>query len=239
MRLPLPENVRFILNRLHEHGFFAFVAGGAVRDLIMERTPHDYDISTNALPSDVKQLFERTIDTGIQHGTVTVIVNKIGYEVTTFRRDGQYTDGRRPESVQFVDSVRDDCVRRDFTINALSYNEEDGLLDFFCGKRDINQGIIRCVGNPEQRFKEDALRMLRAVRFSAVFGFKIEEQTQEAIKKYAMLIKRVSNERILEELNKILISDNPDAFSLMHELGLLKYIIPSLDRCFGEPQRNR
>lgn len=239
MRLPLPENVRFILNRLHEHGFFAFVAGGAVRDLIMERTPHDYDISTNALPSDVKQLFERTIDTGIQHGTVTVIVNKIGYEVTTFRRDGQYSDGRRPESVQFVDSVRDDCVRRDFTINALSYNEEDGLLDFFCGKRDINQGIIRCVGNPEQRFKEDALRMLRAVRFSAVFGFKIEEQTQEAIKKYAMLIKRVSNERILEELNKILISDNPDAFSLMHELGLLKYIIPSLDRCFGEPQKNR
>ena len=239
MRLSLPDNVKYILDRLHRSGFFAFVSGGAVRDLIMGRVPHDYDISTSALPEEVKRLFKRTIDTGIQHGTVTVIINKTGYEVTTFRRDGQYTDGRHPASVQFVSSVRDDCMRRDFTINAMSYNDSEGLLDFFCGRRDIHQRVIRSVGDAEQRFKEDALRMLRAVRFSAVFGFQIEEQTERAIRKYAVLIKRVSNERIIEELNKILLSENPDHFRVLHELGLLKYILPQLDRCFGEPQKNR
>lgn len=239
MRIYLPENVKYILNRLHEGGFFAFVSGGAVRDMLMGRVPHDYDISTNAKPSDVKRLFNRTVDTGIKHGTVTVIINKTGYEVTTFRRDGAYTDGRHPETVQFVNSVRDDCMRRDFTINAMSYNEEDGLLDFFCGRRDIKQHIIRCVGDAERRFKEDALRMLRAVRFSAVFSFKIEPATSAAIRKCAVLIKRVSNERIIEELNKILLSDNPDHFRLMHQLGILRYIIPQLDKCFGEPQNNR
>ncbi|MDY3031101.1 MAG: CCA tRNA nucleotidyltransferase [Clostridia bacterium] len=239
MRPILPENVKFILNRLHEHGFEAFVAGGAVRDLLMNRTPHDYDISTNALPSEVKELFRKTIDTGLKHGTVTVIINKTGYEITTFRRDGQYTDGRHPESVKFVNSLREDCARRDFTVNAMCYNEEKGLIDFFCGKRDINQGIIRCVGNAEQRFKEDALRMLRAVRFAAVYGFKIEENTLKAIRKYAVLIKRVSSERIQSELNKLLLSDHPDYIRLLHETGILRYIIPPLERCFGEPQKNR
>lgn len=239
MRLDLPENVRYILGRLHEGGFSAFVSGGAVRDMLMGRVPHDYDISTNAKPDDVKRLFRRTVDTGLKHGTVTVIINKTGYEVTTFRRDGAYTDGRRPDSVRFVNSVRDDCMRRDFTINAMSYNDEDGLLDFFCGRRDIKQGIIRCVGDAERRFREDALRMLRAVRFSAVFGFGIEPATSAAIRKCAVLIKRVSSERIIEELNKILLSDNPDHFRLMHELGLLRCIIPQLDRCFGERQNNR
>ena len=239
MRLVLPETVKRILSRLHQGGFFAYVSGGAVRDMIMGRTPHDYDISTNAKPEEIKKLFKHTVDTGIKHGTVTVIINRRGYEITTFRRDGRYSDGRHPESVQFVNSVRDDCLRRDFTINAMSYNDEEGLLDFFCGRRDINRGIVRCVGNAEQRFKEDALRMLRAVRFCAVFGFELEEQTRAAIRKCAVLIKRVSSERIVEELNKILLSDRPDSFRLMHELGLLTHIIPQLDNCFGEAQNNR
>lgn len=235
----LPENVKYILSSLHKAGFLAYISGGAVRDILMGRPPHDYDISTNALPTDVKRIFKRTINTGIDHGTVTVIINGTGFEITTFRRDGRYTDGRHPETVQYVNSLREDALRRDFTINAMSYNDETGLMDFFCGKRDIHQGIIRCVGNAEQRFKEDALRMLRAIRFSAVFGFCIEENTYRAIRKYALLIKRISNERILSELNKILLSDRPDHFRLMHEIGLLRYILPQLDKCFGEPQKNK
>lgn len=239
MELHISEGARNILSRLETGGFSAFVAGGAVRDLIMGKTPHDYDIATSALPSDVKRLFRRTINTGIKHGTVTVIENKIGYEVTTFRRDGEYRDGRHPEEVLFVDSVKEDCRRRDFTINAMAYNPSCGLMDFFGGREDIKSKTIRCVGDPETRFREDSLRMLRAVRFSAVLSFEIEEKTRAAIKKCAVLIKKVSNERILEELNKILLSENPDYFRTLRELGLLRYIIPQLDVCFGEEQRNK
>lgn len=239
MRFILPDDVKYIINKLHENGFSAFIAGGAVRDLIMGRIPHDYDISTSAKPTDVKHLFKRTVDTGIKHGTVTVIVNGVGYEVTTFRRESEYTDCRHPAAVEFVEDIHEDCLRRDFTINAMLYNGNDGLIDFFCGKRDINQKIIRCVGNPEKRFKEDALRMLRAIRFSAVLGFEIEEKTLTAIKKYGILIKRVSSERITEELNKIILSDNPDYFRVMYNVGLLQYVIPQLGKCFGEPQKNR
>ncbi len=239
MHFVLPDDVKYIINKLHENGFGAFLAGGAVRDLIMGRIPHDYDVSTSAKPEEVKRLFKRTVDTGIKHGTVTVIVNGVGYEVTTFRRESEYTDYRHPASVEFVEDVHEDCLRRDFTINAMLYDNDDGLIDFFCGKRDINQKIIRCVGNPEKRFKEDALRMLRAIRFSAVLGFEIEEKTFAAIKKYGILIKRVSSERITEELNKILLSDNPDYFRVMYNAGLLQYVIPQLSKCFGEPQKNR
>lgn len=239
MELHISDGALNILSRLETGGFSAFVAGGAVRDLIMEKIPHDYDIATSARPEEVKQLFKRTIDTGIKHGTVTVIDNHIGYEVTTFRRDGDYRDGRHPEEVQFVDSVREDCCRRDFTINAMAYSPKRGLMDFFGGCADIKSKTIRCVGEPETRFREDALRMLRAVRFSAALSFKIEEKTRAAIKKCAVLIKKVSSERILEELNKILLSENPDYFRELHELGLLRYIIPQLEVCFGEPQRNK
>jgi tRNA nucleotidyltransferase (CCA-adding enzyme) len=239
MKLNISDGAMNILSRLESGGFSAFVAGGAVRDLIMHKTPHDYDISTSAKPENVKALFKRTIDTGIKHGTVTVIENMVGYEVTTFRRDGEYRDGRHPSEVQFVNSVREDCLRRDFTINAMVYSPSRGLIDFFGGRDDIKAKMIRCVGNPEARFKEDALRMLRAVRFSAVLSFNIEEKTKRAIKKCAVLIKKVSSERILEELNKILLSDNPDYFRLLHELGLLKYILPQLDVCFGEMQKNK
>lgn len=239
MDINLPENVISILSRLETGGFSAFVAGGAVRDMLMDKLPHDYDIATNAKPQETKRLFARTIDTGIKHGTVTVVENKTGYEITTFRHDGAYKDGRHPESVDFVNSAKEDCARRDFTINAMMYSPKTGVVDYFGGQKDIERRIIRCVGNPEQRFMEDALRMLRAVRFSAALSFKIEDATWKAIKKCAMLIKRVSSERILEEVNKILLSENPDYMRKLHECGLLRYIMPELERCFGEEQRNK
>ena len=239
MELNISEGAKRILDRLETSGYTAFIAGGAVRDLIMKKVPHDYDIATNARPEEIKRLFNKTIDTGIAHGTVTVIENKTGYEITTFRRDGEYSDNRHPEDVLYGNDPRPACLRRDFTINAMMYNPNNGVLDYFCGKRDIRQGIIRCVGNAEQRFKEDALRMLRAVRFKAQLGFKLEENTAQAIKKCAVLIKKVSRERILEELNKILLSDNPDSIRDLHNLGLLKFILPEVERCFGEPQRNK
>ena len=239
MNLQISDGARDILDRLKSEGYSAYIAGGAVRDLIMGKTPHDYDIATNARPEDIKSMFEKTIDTGIKHGTVTVIENKTAYEVTTFRRDGEYSDNRHPIEVSYVNEPRTDCMRRDFTINSMMYNPDTGLLDFFCGKRDIRQGIIRCVGNAETRFKEDALRMLRAVRFKAQLGFTLEDKTAQAIKKCAVLIKKVSRERILDELNKILLSDNPDTIRDLHTFGLLKFILPELDRCFGEPQKNK
>ncbi len=239
MELNISDGAVRVLARLKNAGYDAYVAGGAVRDLIMGKTPHDYDIATDAKPDDIKKLFPKTIDTGIKHGTITVIENKTGYEITTFRRDGSYNDGRHPSEVEYVKDKRTDCLRRDFTINAMMYNPESGLTDFFCGRRDIRQGIIRCVGTPEVRFKEDALRMLRAVRFKAQLGFVIEDKTAQAIKKCAVLIKKVSRERVLEELNKILLSDNPDCMRELHNLGILKFILPELDRCFGEPQRNK
>ena len=239
MEMEISEGAKRILDRLNAAGFVAYVAGGAVRDILMGKTPHDYDIATNARPSDIKAIFEKTIDTGIAHGTVTVIDNMTAYEVTTFRRDGEYSDNRHPEDVIYVNDPRTDCLRRDFTINAMMYSPKTGVLDYFCGKRDIHQGIIRCVGNAEARIKEDALRMLRAVRFKAQLGFQIEVKTAQAIKKCAVLIKKVSRERIMDEINKILLSDNPDGIRDLHTLGLLKFIIPELDRCFGEPQRNK
>ncbi len=239
MKLNVSDDALKIVEVLKNAGFDAYIAGGAVRDLIMGKTPHDFDIATNALPENVEKLFPKVIATGIKHGTVTVIYNKTGYEVTTFRRDGDYLDGRHPLDVEFVNAPREDCLRRDFTINAMMYSPESGLLDYFCGRRDIRQGIIRCVGDAEKRFKEDALRMLRAVRFKAQLGFRIEDKTANAIKRCAVLIKKISRERILDEMNKILLSDNPDAFRDLNELGLLKYILPELDRCFGEPQRNK
>lgn len=239
MERKLPDDVIYILKTLYNSGFEAYLAGGAVRDMLRNAEPHDYDIATSARPEDVKLLFSHTIDTGIKHGTVTVVINKTGYEVTTFRHDGTYKDGRHPEKVEFVNSVYVDCSRRDFTINSMMYGFDGEIIDFFGGREDIKNKIIRCVGNPEQRFKEDALRMLRAVYFCASLSFHIAPDVEKAIKKCSMLIKRVSSERIFEILNKILLSPNPDYIRELHNLGLLKYIIPQLDDCFGEKQRNK
>lgn len=239
MQIEMNDSVRKIIKVLNLKGYDAYIVGGAVRDSIMGRTPHDFDIATNALPPEIKNTFPRTIDTGIKHGTVTVMDSNGAYEVTTFRTDGEYNDSRHPEKVEFIRDVTGDMLRRDFTINALAYNEQTGIVDCVGGIADIENKIIRCVGEPEKRFKEDALRMLRAVRFAIVLGFTIEEKTALAIKKYSILIKKISAERIREEIEKILRSENPGGIIMLHELGLLKHIIPELDICFSVPQKNK
>lgn len=220
MRIVMPDDVRTIITTLNENGYEAYAVGGCVRDSIIHRVPGDWDITTNALPTETKALFKRTIDTGLQHGTVTVMMGGEGYEITTYRVDGVYEDGRHPKQVEFTASLSEDLKRRDFTINAMAYNDEAGIVDLFGGEADIENGIIRCVGNPHDRFSEDALRMLRAVRFSAQLGFSIEENTQKAIKDLAHTLKKISKERIHTELGKILLSPNPDYIKYAGDLGI-------------------
>lgn len=239
LELKITDGANMILSRLEAAGFSAFVAGGAVRDLLMGKKPHDFDIATAATPRQVKTIFTHVIDTGIAHGTVTVIENKTGYEVTTYRTEKGYSDGRHPDQVLFEKEIEKDLSRRDFTVNAMAYSPWRGLIDCYGGQEDLTRKVIRCVGEPEKRFKEDALRMLRAVRFSAALDFEIDGKTQQAIRKCGVLLKRVSAERILEECNKILLSAHPDRIRMLHELGLLQYIIPQLEKCFGTPQRNK
>ncbi len=239
MEIKISRGVQQILTTIEKAGFEAYIVGGAVRDSIMGKTPSDYDIATNAKPREVKALFSHTIDTGLKHGTVTVIENKIGYEITTYREEAGYRDMRHPDAVKYVDKLSADLKRRDFTINAMAYNPKSGLVDEFGGMEDIDRRIIRCVGVPEERFKEDALRMLRAVRFAACLGFTLDEKVIKAIKKCSVLIKNVSAERILGEVNKILISDYPAKIKLLYETGLMRYIIPELCSCFGTVQNNK
>ena len=202
----LPENVHFIIDVLRSAGNDAYAVGGCVRDSLLGRTPEDWDITTSASPDEVKVLFKRTVDTGIEHGTVTVMIDKTGYEVTTYRVDGKYKDGRHPESVTFTRSLEEDLKRRDFTINAMAFNENDGIVDLFDGRKDLEAGLVRCVGDPRQRFGEDALRILRAVRFSAQLGFEIEEETAKAMGELAGTLEKISAERIHTELIKLLVS---------------------------------
>lgn len=229
VRIELPKDVRHIINVLMENGYEAYAVGGCVRDSILGRTPGDWDITTSALPMQVKALFRRTIDTGIQHGTVTVMLGKNGYEVTTYRIDGKYEDSRHPKSVEFTSNLVEDLKRRDFTINAMAYNDEHGIVDAFDGMGDLKRRIIRCVGKAHDRFDEDALRILRAVRFSAQLGFDIEDDTAKAAKELAPTLVKISRERIHTELNKLLLSDNPDYFSVVYDLGVMKIIIPELE----------
>ena len=179
--IELPQKVRVILDRLRQGGYEGYAVGGCVRDALLGRIPHDWDITTSAKPLETKSLFERTIDTGIQHGTVTVMIDHEGFEVTTYRIDGEYEDSRHPKEVAFTANLIEDLKRRDFTINAMAYNETDGLVDEFDGVKDLKEKKIRCVGDPRERFGEDALRILRAVRFSAQLGFCVEEKTKEAV----------------------------------------------------------
>lgn len=224
MKMNIPEPARKIIDRLNEHGYEAYVVGGCVRDMILKREPGDWDITTSARPEQVKALFTRTLDTGIQHGTVTIMVGKEGYEVTTFRVDGDYTDGRHPDTVTFTPSLEEDLKRRDFTINAMAYNHNTGLVDIFGGREDIDRKVIRCVGNPTERFTEDALRILRAIRFSAQLGFEIEDATRQAITQIAPNLIHVSKERIQVELTKLLLSDRPEAMKLVYETGISPYV---------------
>lgn len=229
VRIELPKDVRHIINVLMENGYEAYAVGGCVRDSILGRTPGDWDITTSALPMQVKALFRRTVDTGIQHGTVTVMLGKNGYEVTTYRIDGKYEDSRHPKSVEFTFNLVEDLKRRDFTINAMAYNDEHGIVDAFDGMGDLKRRIIRCVGKAHDRFDEDALRILRAVRFSAQLGFGIEDDTAKAARELAPTLVKISRERIHTELNKLLLSDNPDYFSVVYDLGVMKIIIPELE----------
>ena len=172
MKITLPDDVKQIIETLEQHGYEGYAVGGCVRDSILGRIPNDWDITTSATPQQVKKLFPRTVDTGIQHGTVTVLMGKEGYEVTTYRVDGEYEDARHPKEVTFTANLEEDLRRRDFTINAMAYNDSEGLVDVFGGRADIEQKVIRCVGNAEERFGEDALRIMRAVRFSAQLGLR-------------------------------------------------------------------
>ncbi len=234
----IPKNVEIILDTIHEAGEEAYIVGGCVRDLLLGMKPNDWDITTSALPGKVKNLFDRTIDTGLDHGTVTVMIGSEGYEVTTYRIDGDYEDHRRPDKVVFTRSLKEDLLRRDFTINAMAYNPDQGIIDMYDGMRHLEDRIITCVGNPVDRFEEDALRMLRAIRFSAKLGFEIEKETYDAIILLKDLIGHVSAERIQVELTKTLVSPNPYRIKEIVETGLSTCIMPELDRIIGLGQNH-
>ena len=228
--MKIPRNANEILQTLGDAGFEAYVVGGCVRDAILGREPQDWDITTNALPEQVKEVFRRTIDTGIQHGTVTVMFGKEGYEVTTYRIDGEYHDGRHPDAVTFTRSLEEDLKRRDFTINAMAYNPKEGLVDLFDGQGDLERKVIRAVGDPAERFSEDALRMLRAVRFAGQLGFTIEEKTREGIRALAPNLAKISEERIREELTKLLLSPQPELLVTAVETGMTAVVLPEVNR---------
>ena len=235
----LSKGASFVIENLHKNGYLAYAVGGCVRDSLLGNTPYDFDITTSAKPSDVKSIFEKTYDTGIAHGTVTISVFGEHLEVTTFRADGEYLNNRKPQSVTLIDDVSQDLARRDFTINAICYNDTEGIIDLFNGIDDLNNKIIRAIGDPKKRFTEDALRILRAVRFSAQLGFEIEENTKKAIKECAPLIKNLSVERIISEIDKIIMSDSPMHLKLLFDLGVLSYIMPEMCDCFLQAQNTR
>ncbi|PKM95006.1 MAG: polynucleotide adenylyltransferase [Firmicutes bacterium HGW-Firmicutes-1] len=239
MKINLPNNVNEIIRKLDEYGYEAYAVGGCVRDSILGVSPDDWDITTSALPGQVKKLFKKTVDTGLKHGTVTVFINQIPYEVTTYRIDGVYEDHRKPMDVEFTLEVVEDLRRRDFTMNAMAYNEKNGLVDVYFGIEDIKRQIVRCVGSPSERFNEDALRMLRAIRFCAKLGFEMDEATEAAIIQCAPLIEKISGERIHMEMTKILISNNPHFIEKLTSLGLMAYIIPEFMKNVGVEQHNK
>lgn len=239
MKINMPKAVKEIIATLQQNNFEAYAVGGCVRDSILGREPNDWDITTSAAPEEVKALFRRTIDTGIEHGTVTVMVDKVGYEVTTYRIDGKYEDGRHPTEVTFTRNLKEDLLRRDFTINAMAYNDTEGLVDVFGGMEDIRRKVIRCVGDPRARFTEDALRLLRAVRFAAQLGYTIEEETRKAMKEIAGNLSKISAERIQVELVKTLVSPNPFMMKDAYELGLTKIFMPEFDLAMETEQHNR
>ncbi len=224
-----PAKVRTIISRLQDAGYEAYAVGGCVRDSYMGRIPNDWDITTNALPAQVKEIFSRTIDVGIEHGTVKVMMGNDGYEVTTYRIDGEYEDSRHPKEVTFTSDLAEDLRRRDFTINAMAYSEKTGLVDLFGGMQDLRDGVIRAVGDPAERFDEDALRMLRALRFSAAFDFKIEDETAKAISRLCGNLANISAERIRTELEKLICSDHPGRLRQAYDLGVTAVIFPEWD----------
>lgn len=238
IKIDLPKDVESIISQIEAAGFEAYAVGGCIRDSLLHREPNDWDITTSAKPQDIKQIFRRTIDTGIQHGTVTVMMGDEGYEITTYRIDGEYEDGRHPKEVSFTASLEEDLKRRDFTINALAYNETRGLVDLFDGIGDMERKVIRCVGEAKQRFTEDALRIMRAVRFAGQLGYEIEEETYKAMKELAPNLKKISAERIQVELVKLLVSPHPDLLKCAYEAGITKEFMPEFDLCMETAQNH-
>jgi len=222
--IELPEDVKTIIGKLEEGGYEAYAVGGCVRDSLLSRIPGDWDITTSARPEEIKARFRRTVDTGIEHGTVSVLMGSRSYEVTTYRIDGEYADLRHPKEVQFTTSLEEDLKRRDFTINAMAYNERTGLVDLFDGRGDLERHLVRCVGDPDERFDEDALRILRAVRFAAQLDFDIEKGTRDAISGHAANLAAVSKERILTEVTKLICSAHIEKTEDLQILGLAPYI---------------
>jgi len=227
MKLTLDPGAAALLDTLHAAGYAAYAVGGCVRDSLLGRTAHDWDLCTSALPQQVMELFgaEQCIPTGLQHGTVTIKYGGQLYETTTFRTEGSYTDGRHPDAVQFVPDVREDLARRDFTINAMAYNAAEGLVDPFGGQKDLQNGLLRAVGEPQQRFTEDALRILRLYRFAARFGFALDATTARAARQLAPHLDCISAERIQEELAKLLAAPQPGAYL---EPAVLAVVLPEL-----------
>lgn len=239
MQITIPKQVEWILAKLRAHGYEAFAVGGCVRDALLHREPGDWDITTSARPEQVKQVFGKTVDTGLQHGTVTVVREHVGYEITTYRIDGEYEDGRHPKEVAFTSDLKEDLRRRDFTINAMAYSSETGIVDIFGGIMDLEKGIVRCVGNPIERFTEDALRILRAIRFSAQLGFEIEDNTYRALPVIAPNLAHVSKERIQVELTKTLLSAHPERIYLVEETGMSPYVSDSFGTVFEVTGKER
>lgn len=237
-KIKMPVQAREIIEKLRHAGYEAYIVGGCVRDSILEKDPADWDITTSASPMEIKELFPYTIDTGIEHGTVTVMIDHQPFEVTTYRVDGKYQDHRRPTQVHFTKSLKEDLLRRDFTINAMAYNDDDGLIDLYGGLADLKNGIIRCVGEAAQRFDEDALRILRALRFQAQLGFQVEEETKAAIRRQARFLKDISAERIQVELDKLLVSDHPEVLIDAYKLGVTEIVLPEFDIMMETPQNN-
>ena len=238
IEIRIPPGAARILRVLEDHGYEAFVVGGCVRDSLLGRNPNDWDITTSALPLQVKALFRRTIDTGLKHGTVTILMDGEPFEVTTYRVDGEYLDGRHPSEVTFTASLQEDLQRRDFTINAMAYSERKGLQDLFGGLPDLEKGLIRAVGDPAKRFGEDALRIMRAVRFAAQLGYEVEEDTVQAMKELAPTLSKISAERIAAELEKLLVSPHPEKLKMAYECGITAVILPEFDRCMETAQNN-
>lgn len=234
MHIKIPDKVKFIIDTFYENNYEAFMVGGCIRDSLLSKEPKDYDIATSALPNITESLFEKTIPTGIKHGTITVLLDKEPFEVTTYRVEGEYKDNRRPDEISFVTNIKDDLSRRDFTINAFAYNSKEGLKDYFNGLEDLQNKIIRTVGDSNKRFNEDALRMMRAIRFASQLDFNIEKSTLDGIKKNKNLLKNISSERIRDELCKLLLSDNPrKGLNLLKDCGVLDVIIPELTSLIG------
>ena len=236
--IEMPQKAKYIIETITNAGFEAYVVGGCVRDSILGRKPMDWDITTSAKPEQVKSLFTKTIDTGLQHGTVTVMLGGEGFEVTTYRVDGEYEDSRHPKEVIFTPNLDEDLRRRDLTINAMAYNDAVGLIDLFGGMRDMEAKVIRCVGEPEERFGEDALRMLRAIRFSAQLGYTIEDKTLEAIEMLAPALHKISAERIQTELVKLLLSPHPACLRIAYHCGVTKVFFPEFDKAMETEQRH-